>query len=1375
VPPPGQIEIPSSLASVQELSDLPASASSQNQKLVIYIQDIHTSVKVQRDIAALIEHLVKQYGVKSVAYEGNQGLINTDPVFAFPDENLKRAVSEKMLAKLRLSGAEFARVNSKTPFELWGMEDIGLYKKNLRLGEKALRVKQETLNILREIEKGLVKSFDKTASKEALALFRVTENYRAGRLELADYVEKLSGLAGAGGGQQSKWPQIAALLRLKHEEKKFIPAQIEKEFRDYSKNNNKPDIIFDPKNEELIDEFLSVPRAELAVYPELLQWVEFQRRIGDLQGEKFFAELEALRGAAERAVYSKKEEGDIAEALRHLAILSDMASLEATREQLESYWKNRERFQENYFRGFVRRVLGRKDDHARDRNLLDDLIRVADEFYAAARERDDVIARNLLKEVDQAGTVIFVAGGFHRDGITRALKQNNVSYLIVTPRYHGRDKTAEKAYFNSILGDAGRQEPVLAAGFHSRTEARMETVMNESPERRREEVIEEVSVLTKSGEFKSKKSSRKVLETAGAGSAKSLGSETLDWDTVLAKSYLVPPMTEKAAAADQNETAHEIISGAMRNGEFYFLRGDETLDARLKRFWKDALEKFRGDYPELMDGIEVSVMENPPDPIRLVKNGDGKRMFIFDDSLFLAHQPLLLAGIEEVLAGTSMVSIPEKSRVKLTAFLMAFRFLVGMMENPEGFSDTLSVWREQLKAHDRIGVLAMKDSFERQLKESKSASLSAMHYKSFRLAMTDVAVDLPENDPEIAALKKMTAEEMTAWIVSLRDYAIAGRNYRYLKANEDKRTLLEQPVKEMKAKNGGVQGLILLLAKEKDYKIMRFVRMLAPVPMGDFVTMLLEGMKQPFEPMRLSPEDVVESLVQAAEDNSEKELFSALLDQLAARDSRYSELVRLFKPHVPASTSVSRPARVSETASGTGYIRWVSPSVRQTEGDLKDAREWAEMEESRGGRRKQYPGVGLFEWDELTDFLKEETRYGKKEPYIQDRAKLFKKQFGHAPTLARLIEIETIMGMRKKPSAETEALKEKTDAITKAIKKHDKRTDDSFIAQIAPHMVVVARGKYIPGVIQIIEAWGIPPAMKALYFSLDRRIAKTEFSPDELAAVLAGVVNNNGFLAASVMKLVTGFASSGLKQIPLPVLEQIEQKVKSLSAGRSLGLIPAADNARHQILLIKLKPEHLKPYFEEAALFLTGAKNKQIIFLVSSQREKRKLKNNSAVKKFLRQFNLRDQKIQIEVNKLQSAADIAGLRNTVSLFQADLVRKNAEQKEALDIAVIAPLDVLAAAALKGVINLADDKTGAGKGAGIKDLSVPETDLVKVPSALFDTARHALSAGPTAGAFLEKVRPAGVSGVFVLSADYLAEWLGRLFQDHLIQRQSQVAA
>jgi len=89
-----------------------------SEKTIVCLQDLHCNHEVQRHLASIIDYLAENFGAKLVGEEGAFGSVNVDVLKDFPLRPLAGEISDYFIKQGRLTGAEFAAANSRSPFSI---------------------------------------------------------------------------------------------------------------------------------------------------------------------------------------------------------------------------------------------------------------------------------------------------------------------------------------------------------------------------------------------------------------------------------------------------------------------------------------------------------------------------------------------------------------------------------------------------------------------------------------------------------------------------------------------------------------------------------------------------------------------------------------------------------------------------------------------------------------------------------------------------------------------------------------------------------------------------------------------------------------------------------------------------------------------------------------------------------------------------------------------------------------------------------------------------------------------------------------------------------------------------------------------------------
>ncbi len=124
--------------------------SSPDKSTIFFIQDLHTNPSVQKNISKILEQLDKQYGIDRIFLEGlpigkaDMSLLNT-----LKEYN----VSEELLNKNIISGAEYYFFNNNTNAQIYGIEDWEKYFSNIKRAAKIIQDQDyivQTFNAFKE-------------------------------------------------------------------------------------------------------------------------------------------------------------------------------------------------------------------------------------------------------------------------------------------------------------------------------------------------------------------------------------------------------------------------------------------------------------------------------------------------------------------------------------------------------------------------------------------------------------------------------------------------------------------------------------------------------------------------------------------------------------------------------------------------------------------------------------------------------------------------------------------------------------------------------------------------------------------------------------------------------------------------------------------------------------------------------------------------------------------------------------------------------------------------------------------------------------------------------------------------------------------------
>jgi hypothetical protein len=463
-------KLPTNLASITvpgeigKIEDLYAGDSGQT---VILIQDAHAIPDAQRNIHKLINFFRSQYGIDTIAAEGSASEMDPQIFKSFPDQELLKKVFEKYLEAGELNGTAAAAIfssNDKSSLarkeaRFTGIEDWNLYEAGVEAYLRAMEQEPASSKKLKIKSEQLKKEKERIYSSQLLEIDRLLESFRTNGAALSDVLLKLSevkapepvsdlamileeqknnaelGAEGVEKAAQELNRVVRAVqqqLEFKGEDGKSQLALLNTQYQDYLTSRMSPEALSLFLKELISEEHLSVLMSD-----SLGQKAARQKRMRDLEGTKFFLEFEGYVRSVKGSLFRNDAERKLDRQTRCLELLERLAKLELNRRD----WAKIHSIEKVQRNDLERRTKVSTKVPLDDGPWTDFKQPIA--FYENALKREAALFENLLKLSNPSKfpllsstsvPTIFVAGGFHSQGMTRLFKERGISYLLVRPQ-----------------------------------------------------------------------------------------------------------------------------------------------------------------------------------------------------------------------------------------------------------------------------------------------------------------------------------------------------------------------------------------------------------------------------------------------------------------------------------------------------------------------------------------------------------------------------------------------------------------------------------------------------------------------------------------------------------------------------------------------------------------------------------------------------------------------------------------------------------------------------------------------------------------------------------------------------------------------------
>ncbi|MBU1127856.1 MAG: hypothetical protein KJ995_03875, partial [Candidatus Omnitrophica bacterium] len=457
---------------------------------IIHIQDAHCDYAAQHKIADIIDYLRGEYGINTVNLEGGKGDYDLSVFTDIKDKRVREKVVDSFVKEGLVNGAEFFAVNNPGRIKLWGVEDTGLYLKNLKVYRKSLGSKKEIGTYLRSIDRILIDLKRHMFSKELLELDEKYTRYKTETIDLKEYLTfliqkwglspaRFPGTSASGLSPFLDFPNVYSLYQSLEQEENIDFKKAEHEREELIDRLQK--ILSNVELEELVlktvkfgQEMISAAdfyayllkkakaiNLDLEAFPELQKYILYISTYNAADKLKVMMETNDLENRIREALYENDGQRRLDLLSRNLTLMRNLFDVKLTRQRFEYYKKNRDSFAVKDYISFIDEeapvydIVAELDE---DVHKLDEYREQMAGFYEYSFKRDEVFLENIKFSDEARGskfepqdrrTTILVTGGFHTENLRGLCEKNNVSYVSIIPNFEN-EAGYENPYFRLL-------------------------------------------------------------------------------------------------------------------------------------------------------------------------------------------------------------------------------------------------------------------------------------------------------------------------------------------------------------------------------------------------------------------------------------------------------------------------------------------------------------------------------------------------------------------------------------------------------------------------------------------------------------------------------------------------------------------------------------------------------------------------------------------------------------------------------------------------------------------------------------------------------------------------------------------------------------
>lgn len=416
-----------------------------HQPIVTLIQDVHMNVEAQRHIAAVLRALIDARQTAFIGVEGAFGPFDFSFFQKFPEPRITAQTAEQFLNEARLAAPSYVGLTAQQKIPLmYGIDDPRHYHANVQAYRDAIDIKDDSTRKLSQFRNEL------TADKATVfssALRRFDERraaYHSGAIGFGAYVEELTL------SRSNLDPTIARFIEAYAIERRLDFDRVERERR----------VVVEKLSRTLTNDGVQTLLANSAAYrdghmsfgdyyqelrvlclnngvvlsstPAFEAYIRYALLADGIKATALIDAVDNLERQTLAALITSPAQQQLAQCSEQLMLAEKLTEFSLTPTEWERY----------------QRLKTENGKWEIDRGeIYISNLSAFEKFYSEADVRSSKMIGTALS-VSGGGDKVIVVGGFHTPDITRQLREQRVSYVVVSPKISKVDGLNGSAYLS---------------------------------------------------------------------------------------------------------------------------------------------------------------------------------------------------------------------------------------------------------------------------------------------------------------------------------------------------------------------------------------------------------------------------------------------------------------------------------------------------------------------------------------------------------------------------------------------------------------------------------------------------------------------------------------------------------------------------------------------------------------------------------------------------------------------------------------------------------------------------------------------------------------------------------------------------------------
>jgi len=434
-------------------------SKNKNAPLVVYLQDIHVNYESQKAEAAVLESLIRDYGIDLVLVEGKQAGLEADFKYlrAKGPRQARVRAAEKLLRDGTIASVDYLDLTTEHDFLAYGVEDMNLYAQETKDHLAIFDAKTDCSQLVATLQNIASNLKLHIYTKEMRDLDEKIAAYDTDEIGLVEYVKHLQEAATANTIKVEGFSNVAlfadsanledqiSFVSVETERQAAIDA-IEKVIKDSAKDEFlakgiqfRTGDISQGEYYAYLTATAKTAKVDISEHKNLVNYTNYITTYEKINTNLLFKELDQLVDNVKTAMIKTPEQKQLSQIDKGLSIISGFVNTKLIPDEYNYLVKNKADFD---LKGWVEFLKNNSAKYSltstvpSDISVLEKHIPVLERFYTLSFDRDNAFISNIKASLSKHNKdkAVFVAGGFHTPNMTKLLKENNFSYVVVAPK-----------------------------------------------------------------------------------------------------------------------------------------------------------------------------------------------------------------------------------------------------------------------------------------------------------------------------------------------------------------------------------------------------------------------------------------------------------------------------------------------------------------------------------------------------------------------------------------------------------------------------------------------------------------------------------------------------------------------------------------------------------------------------------------------------------------------------------------------------------------------------------------------------------------------------------------------------------------------------